>query len=609
MKRTITGRTASRTMSLGDLRQFIGSLAGLPDEAEVKAKVTLRKHLRSVTVEEDDGGFRDFVRAVEHGDDESARGPQGRASKPAVGELGRLNRERVARRPTQAQPEPRRKAGSSTSRSRPSTPVGRRHPPGWGMLRGCRGRVTGGRWCRCCGVVSPPKAASVIWGSGPRRQPDGEPAAALDGIPGRPGGRDVDAGRPAGDDTAGWFLASGGADLADSNGAWPTTTVCLPAPARSGFGGAIVWASRSAWRRAGRSAAPHPMSHAAVASGSMTDGTGSDLPSGLARDLQRYLQGHDTMVARLDGLGEYDAGRWCRPGPTCSASSSTSPPWSSATSGTAAGRHRGAPWVEDGSVWESAEMWATPDEARPASSTSIGRRGGTPTNRRDAAPRRPAEVPARRPAGHDVRFAARPDGGRDRPARRPRRHPPRDRRRRQRRRLDPGAQAAFATRVQAAGTFGDGAEATRRRVSHRPPPRPRRLARCPAPRSTRAVFVRPGRPRGPAVDHPGIPPRTGTRGVRDGFDVRPGLLSALLINQRAASRWRSRARARRARARRGTQGPRRRPARSRRGGRLRTVHVGVGDAGPGVAPLVGGLASRYAAGPTRARRAWHSRSS
>jgi hypothetical protein len=69
-------------MSLGDLRQFIGSLDGLPDEAEVKAKVTLRKHLRSVTVEEDDGGFRDFVRAVEHGDDETrAEARKGRASK------------------------------------------------------------------------------------------------------------------------------------------------------------------------------------------------------------------------------------------------------------------------------------------------------------------------------------------------------------------------------------------------------------------------------------------------------------------------------------------------------------------------------------------------
>ena len=78
MKRTITGSTASRTMSLGDLRQFIGTLDGLPDEAQVKAKVTFRKLLRSVTVEEDDAGFRDFVRAVEKGDDREAhRGPQG----------------------------------------------------------------------------------------------------------------------------------------------------------------------------------------------------------------------------------------------------------------------------------------------------------------------------------------------------------------------------------------------------------------------------------------------------------------------------------------------------------------------------------------------------
>ena len=81
VKRTITGRTSSRTMSLGDLRQFIGSLDGLPDEAEVKAKVTLRKHLRSVTVEEDDGGFRDFVRAVEQGGDTPAESRKARSAK------------------------------------------------------------------------------------------------------------------------------------------------------------------------------------------------------------------------------------------------------------------------------------------------------------------------------------------------------------------------------------------------------------------------------------------------------------------------------------------------------------------------------------------------
>ncbi len=64
MKRTITGLTAARSMSLGDLRQFIASLDGLPDEASVTAKVTFRKHLRSLTVEEEDLGFRDYIRAV-----------------------------------------------------------------------------------------------------------------------------------------------------------------------------------------------------------------------------------------------------------------------------------------------------------------------------------------------------------------------------------------------------------------------------------------------------------------------------------------------------------------------------------------------------------------
>ena len=77
MKRTITGLTANGSMSLGDLRQFIASLDGLPDEASVRARVLFRKHLRSLTVEEDDIGFHDYIRAV---------GPDGaekRTEKPA----------------------------------------------------------------------------------------------------------------------------------------------------------------------------------------------------------------------------------------------------------------------------------------------------------------------------------------------------------------------------------------------------------------------------------------------------------------------------------------------------------------------------------------------
>jgi hypothetical protein len=69
MRRTITGRPANRRMSLGDLRQFVASIEGIPDEALVKARVTFGKHLRSVTVEDDDVGFRDYVRAVKPADD------------------------------------------------------------------------------------------------------------------------------------------------------------------------------------------------------------------------------------------------------------------------------------------------------------------------------------------------------------------------------------------------------------------------------------------------------------------------------------------------------------------------------------------------------------
>jgi hypothetical protein len=69
MRRTITGRPANRRMSLGDLRQFVASIESIPDEALVKARVTFGKHLRSVTVEDDDVGFRDYVRAVTQADD------------------------------------------------------------------------------------------------------------------------------------------------------------------------------------------------------------------------------------------------------------------------------------------------------------------------------------------------------------------------------------------------------------------------------------------------------------------------------------------------------------------------------------------------------------
>jgi hypothetical protein len=51
-------------MTLGDLRQFLTSIDGIPDDAVVKARATWGRKLRSVTVEEDDVGFRDYLRAV-----------------------------------------------------------------------------------------------------------------------------------------------------------------------------------------------------------------------------------------------------------------------------------------------------------------------------------------------------------------------------------------------------------------------------------------------------------------------------------------------------------------------------------------------------------------
>src|SRR5262245_53810891 len=69
MKRTITARPSGRTMSLGDLRKFLGSIESLPDEAPVKAQVGWGKVLRALTVEDEDVGFRDYIRSVTPDDD------------------------------------------------------------------------------------------------------------------------------------------------------------------------------------------------------------------------------------------------------------------------------------------------------------------------------------------------------------------------------------------------------------------------------------------------------------------------------------------------------------------------------------------------------------
>lgn len=78
MKRTITGSAAARSMTLGELRQFVTSLEGLPDDALVKSRATWRRHLRSLTVEEEDVGFSSYVLAVADpdADPDASTGPE-----------------------------------------------------------------------------------------------------------------------------------------------------------------------------------------------------------------------------------------------------------------------------------------------------------------------------------------------------------------------------------------------------------------------------------------------------------------------------------------------------------------------------------------------------
>jgi hypothetical protein len=51
-------------MSLGDLRSFLASIDGIPDDAPIKARVTLRKRLRALTVEDEDTGLQDYLRSI-----------------------------------------------------------------------------------------------------------------------------------------------------------------------------------------------------------------------------------------------------------------------------------------------------------------------------------------------------------------------------------------------------------------------------------------------------------------------------------------------------------------------------------------------------------------
>ena len=51
-------------MTLGDIRRFLKSIEGIADDTPIKAKVTVQKRLVSLTVEEEDLEFRDYIRSV-----------------------------------------------------------------------------------------------------------------------------------------------------------------------------------------------------------------------------------------------------------------------------------------------------------------------------------------------------------------------------------------------------------------------------------------------------------------------------------------------------------------------------------------------------------------
>ena len=158
--------------------------------------------------------------------------------------------------------------------------------------------------------------------------------------------------------------------------------------------------------------------------------------SDLKAELHRKLQAsRATLLSKLDGLSEHDRRRPMTP---------------TGTNLLGLVKHlagleygylgesfnRPAPetlsWVDDGSIWQGADMWAKPDES---SEYIIGlyRRACAHADRviADLDLDAPGSVRAlaRRPARHDPGRPAHPDGRRDSPPRRPRRHRPRAHRR------------------------------------------------------------------------------------------------------------------------------------------------------------------------------------
>ena len=88
----------------------------------------------------------------------------------------------------------------------------------------------------------------------------------------------------------------------------------------------------------------------------------------LTDDLRRYLQGgRDDVVRSLDGLSEYDVRRPLVPsGTNLLGLVKHLTGIELGYLGASVGRPSPVtlPWEEDGSVWESADMWATADQSR-----------------------------------------------------------------------------------------------------------------------------------------------------------------------------------------------------------------------------------------------------
>ena len=99
----------------------------------------------------------------------------------------------------------------------------------------------------------------------------------------------------------------------------------------------------------------------------MSESSAAGFPTEMAGHLHRYLQqGRDSMLRALDGLGEYDVRRPVVPSGTnllglVKHLTGVELDYLVASVGRPAPV---LPWVEDGSVWDGADMWARPEQSR-----------------------------------------------------------------------------------------------------------------------------------------------------------------------------------------------------------------------------------------------------